>query len=239
MTCLQGNQYCRNMKLLLFDIDGTLLDSGGAGTRALNYAFRELFSLDHAFEGIGMAGKTDIQIIRECLEKHGVPTDNGLIPRMMNAYLTYLKAEIQNSTRHVKPGIHEALSALSGRNGKCLLGLLTGNIELGARMKLEPFALNKYFPSGAFGSDDEDRNRLLPIARRRFEELTGREIPFGDCVIIGDTPRDVHCAKPYGAFSVGVATGPYHYEALEEAGADIVFRDLSDTEAFLKAVGMI
>ncbi|MFO0754814.1 MAG: HAD family hydrolase [Thermodesulfovibrionales bacterium] len=226
------------MKVVLFDIDGTLLDSGGAGTRALNYAFRELFSLDHAFEGIGMAGKTDLQIIRECLEKHGFPLGNGLIPRMMDAYIAHLRAEMENDRRHLKPGIREALAALNGRGGRCRLGLLTGNIEQGARIKLEPFSLNGYFPAGAFGSDDEDRNRLLPVARRRFEELCGREIPFGDCVVVGDTPRDVHCAKPYGAFSVGVATGPYPPEALREAGADIVFRDLSVTETFLEAIGM-
>ncbi|MCC6346967.1 MAG: HAD family hydrolase [Nitrospirales bacterium] len=227
------------MKLLLFDIDGTLLDSGGAGTRALNHAFRELFSLDHAFEGIGMAGKTDLQIIRECLEKHGFPTGNGLLPRMMDMYVVHLRSEIENGSRHLKPGVREALAALNGSSGQCRLGLLTGNIEQGARIKLEPFSLNAYFPSGAFGSDDEDRNRLLPIARRRFEELCGREIPFGDCIVVGDTPRDVHCAKPYGAFSVGVATGPYPPEALQDAGADIVFRDLSDTAAFLEAVGMV
>ena len=108
------------------------------------------------------------------------------------------------------------------------LGLLTGNLEHGARIKLEPFDLNKYFLSGAFGSDDEDRNRLLPVAKIRFEEICQSKIDFSKCIVIGDTPLDVYCSKPYGAICIGVATGPYPIDALRRAGADHVFEDLSD-----------
>lgn len=223
------------MKLILFDIDGTLLDSGGAGTRSLDYAFRELFSLDNAFREINMAGKTDLQIINECLAKHGLEPDNGTVDGVIASYLKHLSIEINNNGKHLKPGIREALSVLCSMSTRCALGLLTGNIEQGARIKLDPFDLNGYFPSGAFGSDDEDRNKLLPFALRRFEELCGKKIDPRDCVVVGDTPRDVYCAKPYGAACIGVATGHYRAEALISAGADAVFNDLSDTAAFLTA----
>jgi phosphoglycolate phosphatase-like HAD superfamily hydrolase len=125
------------------------------------------------------------------------------------------------------PGIYEILEnlRLKGESG---LGLLTGNLEQGARVKLEPFRLNEYFSSGAFGSDDEDRNNLLPIAVSRFEGLFQRKVEIDNCVIVGDTPRDVECAYTYGAMCIGVATGPYSMNDLIEAGADYVLEDLSD-----------
>jgi len=107
------------------------------------------------------------------------------------------------------------------------MGLLTGNIEKGARIKLEAFSLNSYFPSGAFGSDHEDRRFLLPIALRRFSKIFKTEISFNQCIIIGDTPRDVECAKPYGAKVIAVATGPYSEEELIKTEADLVVRDLT------------
>ena len=113
------------------------------------------------------------------------------------------------------------------------VGLLTGNFEQGARIKLGAFGLNEYFATGAFGSDNEDRNKLLPIAVERFNILSGRDIDFTDCVIIGDTPRDVMCARPYNAICIAVATGPYAARSLVAAGADVVVEDLSDTDHFL------
>ena len=174
------------MRLILFDIDGTLIDSGGAGVRSLNLAMEELFSLDNAFQGISMAGKTDTQIIKEGLMKYDLLPD-GSIDAVINAYLKHLKREIQNDRKHVKPGIYEVLDELKDLCDSGL-GLLTGNLEAGARIKLEPFMLNRYFPTGAFGSDDEDRNNLLPIAVKRFEELFHKRIEIDSCIIVGDTP---------------------------------------------------
>jgi len=224
------------MKLILFDIDGTLISAGGAGTRSLNMAFREIFSIDNAFKSIGMAGKTDVQIIKEGLAAYNLESKNGIILEVIDSYMKHLNFEMNNDKKHVKPGIKAALEMLKNEYGHYQLGLLTGNLERGARIKLEMFDLNQYFPSGAFGSDDEDRNRLLPIAVKRFNEYTGCEIAFRDCVVVGDTPRDVHCAKPYGASCIGVATGPYPANELVKAGADIVFENLTDTDAFMSAI---
>jgi len=226
------------MKFILFDIDGTIMDSGGAGTRAMDTAFMELFSVRNAFQTISMAGKTDMQILKEGLELHNIDYSNGVIPEFYRSYIRYLKQNIGDALGHVKPGIREALRELQAQK-EFILGLLTGNIEEGARIKLDFFGLNDYFNIGAFGNDDEDRDRLLPVAVDKLFKRNSLHVSFRDCIVIGDTPRDVSCSKPYGAFSVAVATGPYSAATLSEAGADVVLNDLSDTEAFmsiLKAV---
>ncbi len=223
------------MKFILFDIDGTLIDSGGAGVRALNRAFEEIFSVCDAFRTISMAGKTDLQILTEGLKLHNVVSSNGVVPEFFERYVTHLRMTIDPADGHVKAGIREALVELE-KSDDLMLGLLTGNIEQGAMIKLKAFDLDRYFDIGAYGSDDADRNRLLPIAREKLRNSRALDIDYRNCIVVGDTPRDVECSKPYGAYSVGVATGPYSYSALEEAGADAVFCDLSDTTSFLNLV---
>jgi len=223
-------------KLILFDIDGTLVDTGKAGSRSLDIIFREYFSIENAFANINMAGKTDTQIIKEGLIEHNLPLNNHIINELIEFYLQTLRREINNNRRRVMPGVVEILEILNNHNGFFALGLLTGNMERGARIKLGAFELNKYFPFGAFGSDDEDRNKLLPHALKRFEEIYKKKVDFSDCLIIGDTPRDVYCAKPYGAFCIAVATGPYSIEDLHQAGADATMDNLSDINKFIKSV---
>jgi phosphoglycolate phosphatase-like HAD superfamily hydrolase len=224
------------MYLMLFDIDGTLIDSGEAGSRSLNLSFAELFSIRDAFHGISMAGKTDTEIIKEGMLKHGISID-GNLNAAIYTYLRHLRREIDNERRHLKPGIYELLEELTIVKD-IQTGLLTGNIEPGARIKLDPFDLNKYFPTGAFGSDDEDRNKLLPIALKRFEERCRRKIRVNECLIVGDTPRDVQCAKINEARSLGVATGPYSIDELKEAGADYVMKDLSSYEILFRLLNI-
>lgn len=223
------------VKLILFDIDGTLISSGGAGTRALNESFNEIFSIPDGFQGVRMAGKTDIEIMKEGMLKHNIKPEDGFGKKMVEGYIYHLRREINNNGRHLKPGIKEILSRLKEIEG-VYLGLLTGNLEKGARIKLEPFGINPYFPFGAFGSDDEDRNRLLPIALRRFSDIYKINLKPEDSIVIGDTPRDVTCSKPFGAFSVVVATGPYSLEELQNSGADLVLKDLLDQKRLIDLI---
>ena len=216
----------RDAKLVLFDIDGTLIDSGEAGSRAMNNSFRKVFSIENAFAGIKMAGRTDIQIIKEGLAVHGLQSGDRLLSSILSEYLNSLRTEVNNNRRHLKPGVVELLDSIKTMSGYWL-GLLTGNIEKGARIKLEVFDLNRYFPIGAFGSDDEDRNRLLPIAVRKFRDMTNIDLSYNECIVIGDTPSDVRCSKPFDAISVAVSTGPYSYESLLETEADYVLKELS------------
>lgn len=220
-------------KLILFDIDGTLIDTGEAGTASLNKAFYKLFDIRDAFKNISMAGKTDIQIIREGLEVHGFSRVDGNIDAVVNAYLEFLKYEINNPRRRLKPGIKEILRLL--REMEMSLGLLTGNLEKGARIKLSPFRLNEYFPDGAFGSDHEDRDMLLPIAIQKFSRK-GFDFSIRDCIVVGDTPRDVRCAKVHGAHCIAVATGPYSMEELLATDADIVLDSLAEVERCMEFI---
>jgi phosphoglycolate phosphatase-like HAD superfamily hydrolase len=223
------------MKYILFDIDGTLIDSGGAGSCSLDLAFEEIFSISNAFKDVSMAGKTDMQILREGLALHHIGHSNGTVPAFFETYLKHLRNNIDAGRGHIKPGVKKALEFLKSDDG-CILGLLTGNIEEGARIKLRAFGLDSYFETGAFGSDSEDRNKLLPVALEKVQKRNSLSLGFRDCVVIGDTPRDVECAKPYGALAVAVATGPYPASVLSGAGADVVFEDLSDTERFISVL---
>lgn len=220
------------MKLILFDIDGTLISAGGAGIRSLNKAFEEVLGIKDAFKNFEMAGKTDVQIIKEGLILKGIEPSTHLINDLIGSYLKNLSIEINNNSKHLKPGVKEFIEFIHYEL-KYPMGLLTGNLEKGARIKLEPFGLNYFFPIGAFGSDHEDRNQLLPIAVRRFFERFNNSIDFHQCVVIGDTPRDVACAKPYGAKVVAVATGPYSIEQLRTTDADIVVETLSEIDKII------
>lgn len=222
-------------KLILFDIDGTLISSGGAGTRALTKAFNDIFSIPDGFDGVEMAGKTDIEIMREGMKRHKIDPEERLIKMMKVGYIYHLRREMNNNGRHIKPGIKEILDLFSNMEG-IYLGLLTGNLEEGGRIKLEPFGINPYFPFGAFGSDDEDRKRLLPIALKKFYDIYRINLKPVDTIVIGDTPRDVACSKPFGAYSVVVATGPYSFEELKNSGADLVLEDLRDQKKLIDSI---
>ncbi len=223
-----------NKKLILYDIDGTLVDTGGAGTRSMNYAFHRLFGIEDAFRAIPMAGKTDFQIMREGLKAHGLPYMDGNVEKMMNGYIEFLEKEIDNPHKHLMPGIMESLQLL--KEMEMSLGLLTGNLEKGASIKLGAFGIKNYFLDGAYGSDDEDRDKLLPVAIKKFA-AKGHEYNAKDCVVIGDTPRDVQCAKVHGANCIAVATGPYSKTELLNTDADIVLDSMEDSEQYMRFLG--
>src|SRR4051812_46934512 len=223
------------MYLILFDIDGTLVLTGGAGMRAMNRACEDLVRSENAMAGVTFAGRTDWSILDDILRNHGHTLDETLMEELRQRYVTHLAEEIQLPGRGVKdvmPGIRELLDALHNRPD-VRLGLLTGNFIDGARIKLEYFDLWKYFPWGAFGGDSANRNDLVPIAVSRAKEHGIADVPAANIFVVGDTPNDIDCARAAHAIPVAVATGSYTAEQLSAAGADIVFEDLSDTSAFL------
>lgn len=222
------------MKLILFDIDGTLIETGGAGLTSLNMAFYDVLGVKDAIQGMSLAGKTDPQIIKEIMKFHKVEVTDNSISDICNRYVEHLNVQIHTHKGKLKPGIKELLDRLVTTSHK--IGLLTGNIEQGAKIKLTTYGINEYFLSGAFGSDNYDRNLLVPEACRKFREQFGLQFNYSDCIIIGDTPRDVYCAKPHGAKAIAVATGPYSIDELSNIGADMVLSDLSDTDGVIRFI---
>jgi phosphoglycolate phosphatase len=223
----------KETRVVLFDIDGTLVLTGGAGQRAMARAFEELFAISDAFRDIPMAGRTDTWILSSAAAAHGVCAPS--LSAFQNAYLVLLEQELElpNPKKAVMPGVRPLLDALAGR-GDTFLALLTGNYEKAARLKLEHFDLWRYFLCGAFADDSADRNSLLPTALERVHACGGPAVHPTDVIVVGDTPHDVACALAAGARPIGVATGPFSAQELRASGAEIVFEDLSDTGAFLK-----
>jgi phosphoglycolate phosphatase len=226
-------------RLVLFDIDGTLVLTGGAGARAMTLAFRDLLGVDNGFDGISMPGRTDQIILKEALTRGGHADDASLLWAFHDRYIDHLLREIEQPApgkfKGVMPGVRELLDALAARDD-VMLALLTGNFSAAARIKLDAFGLWGYFRSGAFGEDAHDRNDLVPVAVNRARACGLPEIPASHVVVIGDTPLDVACAKAANARAIAVATGGIDEETLRASGADAVFRDLSDTDAALAAI---
>jgi phosphoglycolate phosphatase len=227
------------VKLVLFDIDGTILWTDGAGRRAIHTALGEIFG------GIGpqsywFDGKTDRQIVRDLMRLQGY--DDTQIDARMDAlferYVNYLERELAdpNHSIHVYDGVVPLLDALDARDD-VVLGLLTGNLEAGARAKLRAAGIDfDRFRVNAFGSDHEHRPELPAIARRRARERLGLELRGDALVVIGDTPADIECGRGIGACAIGVATGRYGVEELAAHAPTAVFRDLTDTGAIMRVI---
>lgn len=224
------------MKLLLFDIDGTLISTGAAGVRALDRACEKVLSLKGAMDGILPHGKTDPFIIREilaarCPERELVDCAGHII----DAYLSFLEEEVRRSTSYrILPGI-EAFLEIHAHGPNIAVGLATGNVEMGARIKLERGNLNRFFPFGGFGSDSENRTALVRLAAERGARKCQISLVPSDVFVIGDTPRDIAAGREAGFRTVGVATSKYSREALEAAGADLAMEDFEkDLDQFLR-----
>jgi phosphoglycolate phosphatase len=227
-------------KLVLFDIDGTLLWTDGAGRRAIRAALLAESGTAGPIENYRFDGKTDPQIVRELLSAAGHPgaNDPRHHERVCQRYLALLASELEASRARsrVYPGVRELLDLLEQRPDT-VVGLLTGNLAYGAALKLEAVGLDPgRFRVGAYGSDAEDRARLPAIAVRRAQALLGGPVLGSDLVIVGDTPADMTCGKSLEARAIGVATGFYSTADLLAAGAYAAFESFADPAPVLAAV---
>jgi phosphoglycolate phosphatase len=220
--------------LLLFDIDGTLLTTGGCGMQALRLATRDYFGADDDLREIEIAGRTDTGIARQLLRKY--ERDEKLALDVLERYLHHLPLLLPQTEGRLLPGVPELLAALHQRPD-VVLGLLTGNLERGAALKLEQYGVWHYFGFGAFADDHHDRNELGAVALARARARGWNSSPER-VYVIGDTPHDIACARACGARAVGVATGGSSYEALQAAAPDILLRDFSGLSATLRAFGL-
>lgn len=215
-------------RVVLFDVDGTLIDTGGAGGRSWSYAFREAFGVDGDIRRFSEVGMTDPVVARETFEgtMGREPTTDEVI-RLMMRYVLRLPVEVQESPGYrVMPGVHDLLERLV--DADTLLGLVTGNIEGAAHIKISRARLGRFFLFGGYGSDSSVRSDLTTAAIARAEALSGHAIDPAEVIVVGDTPRDIEAAHGAGAIAVGVATGEYSVDDLREAGAEHVLRSFAD-----------
>jgi phosphoglycolate phosphatase-like HAD superfamily hydrolase len=223
-------------RLILFDIDGTLLSAGRAARESILAALRAVLGWDGTADGNDFSGKTDPQILRELVEESvGADRFQAELARVLDRYVEELRSRLRPEAVVPKPGVPKLLERLA-REPNVVLGLLTGNIERGARLKLDPPGFNRYFPFGAFGDDSADRYCLPAVAVARARERTGRDFAGESVVIIGDSVHDVGCGRPLGARTVAVATGPTSAERLAAERPNALFQDFSDVRAAAEAI---
>lgn len=225
-------------KLVLFDIDGTLLNPNGAGRRAMLTAMKRVFGTTGPADGYRMAGKVDSQIVVELMRAAGLDDEriHAALPTYWADYTAELRRIISEHQIRVLPGARELLERLR-EHPDVVVGLLTGNIRPAAWVKLSVVGLADYFDDvGAFGDEAFSRPELPALALHRATQLLGEEFRGKDIVVIGDTPADIQCGQAVGARTIAVATGPYSCEALQKHNPDYCFSDLQDTEAILAAI---
>ena len=220
-------------KLLLFDIDGTLLTANGLGSRLFQEVLTRICGREISTRGVCFSGKTDPQIIREVLSGAGFdpPEAERIGARALHAYAAHARQAISPEVITVLPGVRALLETLPG-SFNVQLALLTGNMEETAYMKVRAAGLGAYFPFGAFGSDHPDRDQLPAIAARRAFRHGGRRFEGRDMVVVGDSPRDVRCGRAAGARTIAVATGVTDAGTLAREEPDVLLRDLTDVRAF-------
>lgn len=224
-------------KLLLFDIDGTLLDTGGAGLSALESAMRKTFSIESDFPEIELAGSTDSGIVKALFAHFGIPESPEAIEALYAAYLPELRAKLDapGSPARLLPGIQRLLDAIRHETGH-ITALLTGNIQRGAFIKVGHFGIDHHFKFGAFGDDHHDRNALGPVALRRAMDHHDISFEPRDVVVIGDTPKDIHCARAINACAIIVATGSFSRDQLRAHGPHHLFEHFEETAAVMEAI---
>ena len=223
-------------RLILWDIDGTLINTGSAGQHALVRATIERFGPDANLSGVEIAGRTDIAIAHQLLKKYGEPVTTENVDSFLNCYVALLPEELPRGKGRVLPGVLELLESLSRQPDKTF-GLLTGNLERGARLKLEHYDLWRFFPFGAFADDHHDRNALGPCALTRAVAHAGYDFAPNQIDVIGDTGHDVTCGKAFGARTVAVATGSWSRDRLAEHQPDFLFDDLANVDEVKRTLG--
>jgi phosphoglycolate phosphatase-like HAD superfamily hydrolase len=225
------------MKLVLFDIDGTLLTDRGASRDAFDDALRAVYDYAGDLSRYDFSGRTDPQIAHMVLKDAGHAREDveTRLPRLWDLYLAELARNATPDRVRVMPGMRELVAALH-EHDDVALALLTGNIERGARLKLGGASLNDYFTFGAFGSDSADRTELPPVAIRRASENLGMHFSGSDVVIIGDSIYDVRCGVPYGATTIAVASGKTPAEALRAEKPTFFFDDGADVQRLMDAI---
>ncbi|MFL6541475.1 MAG: HAD family hydrolase [Chthoniobacterales bacterium] len=224
-----------NKRLLLWDIDGTLITSGGGGDKSLRRAVQERFGVEDDLRDIEIAGRTDRHIARSILRKYSVEPTEENVREFLDVYLRRLDEMLPQLNGHVLPGVKEILDRVKP-NPDRVLALLTGNLERGATLKLQRYGLWDYFEFGAFADDHHDRNELGAFARKRATEKHGHEFDVARIDVIGDTGHDIACGKIFGARTIAVATGSWSREQLAEHKPDFLFDDLSDVDEVLRAL---
>ncbi|MBI4664736.1 MAG: HAD family hydrolase [Verrucomicrobia bacterium] len=197
------------IRLVLFDIDGTLIRTRGAGTQAFERAFASEFKISGATEKLSFAGRTDTSLVRECFRNHGIKPTPKNFRRFFENYVFWLDQLLNGSNGAPCPGVVQCLRDVERMASPPLLGLLTGNIRLGAEIKLQHYGLWNFFRLGAFGDDHENRNELAKIAQGRARRLLGGAVPGEQVLVVGDTPLDIECGRSIGAKVLAVATGGY------------------------------
>ena len=226
---------------MLWDIDGTLVNTAGHGRHAFMQAFEAVFGRPPGIDDVPMAGRTDHAISRDLLKANGVDDPEAHVPRMFEELHGALvgRKELMASQGSPQPGVREALEHLGARED-VLQSLLTGNIEANAEVKLAAFGLESLvdLEIGGYGSDHITRSELVGVARRKALERRGMEVAPAQTVIVGDTPLDIDAAHAAGARAVAVATGPFSVEELRQAGPDATLEDARDIAALVAALGL-
>lgn len=219
--------FLRMVRLVLFDIDGTLVHTGHAGTRAFAKTFAAEFDLHHGSEKMKFAGRTDVSLVREFFRIHGLEESPQNFQRFFEHYVFWLDQILAHSTGHECIGIRKFIQDLLALPQPPVLGLLTGNIQLGAEIKLRRFDLWEYFVMGGFADDHEDRNHIAVAALQRGRRVLDPDLHPQEVVVIGDTAFDVRCGKFIGAKTLAVATGGATYEELKAHNADWTVESLA------------
>src|SRR5580704_13965908 len=219
------------VRLVLFDIDGTLVLTGGAGTRAFSETFSHIFGLKHGTERIKFAGRTDVSLVREFFQIHGVPESPENFRQFFDNYVFWLEHIVAESTGGHCHGVAGFIKQLLALPQPPMLGLLTGNIQLGAEIKLRRFGLWDFFVMGGFADDHEERNHIAVAALQRGRRVLDAHLQPQEVVVIGDTPFDVRCGKFIGAKTLAVATGGSKYAELKPHAADWTVEDLTQIRA--------